>query len=142
MKVEKRDRSFLLEAKEYEYPSNWNLKGQGFNFDTDWLIVSLEGKDGTEVFHMEGAYVRLGELVALYENLIRVENGFLKEMTSGFVEPNLQIKAVRKPESVDFMVKLEGEEDSWVLEEEYSLEEFRKIIESLFLEIEKCSQFQ
>ncbi|MDO5714509.1 MAG: hypothetical protein Q4Q07_08760 [Tissierellia bacterium] len=142
MKLEKGNKSFQLQALEYEYPSNWTLKGQGFDFDTDWLIVSLWGRDEKDEYKLEGPYLRLGELVDTYEMFIRVENGFLKEGESSFVEPNLKIKTLRKSESVVLSLSFKDDKINFRIEEELSLKEFRECIESLESEIHKCSTFE
>lgn len=61
-----------VEVLEFEYPPGW---GVGTGFDADYLICKIRGTDGLTSFEAEDSFFKFEELVAIYDECIRILDG-------------------------------------------------------------------
>ena len=61
-----------VDVLEFEYPPGW---GVGTGFDADYLICKIHGTDGDVDFEAEDSFFKFEELVAIYDECIRILDG-------------------------------------------------------------------
>ena len=61
-----------VDVLEFEYPPGW---GVGTGFDADYLICKIQGRDGDVDFEAEDSFFKFEELVAIYDECIRILDG-------------------------------------------------------------------
>ena len=61
-----------VDALEFEYEPGW---GVGTGFSADYLICKIQGTDGEVDFEAEDSFFKFEELVAIYDECIRILDG-------------------------------------------------------------------
>ena len=61
-----------VDILEFEYPPGW---GVGTGFSTDYLITKIEGMHEGAPFEAEDSFFKFEELVAIYDECIRILDG-------------------------------------------------------------------
>ena len=65
-------KEIAVDVLEFEYPPGW---GVGTGFDADYLICKIQGTDGEVDFEAEDSFFKFEELVAIYDECIRILDG-------------------------------------------------------------------
>lgn len=129
MKVQEKDRSIQLEVLGYEYPPGW---GAGMPYETDWLNVRIESKEGQEVKVLEDTVLKFSELNQAYENVLRILEGTQSNYRSDFSDKRFSLE-IDIVEDRDIFIKMtcliEGQERS--LCQEVTSEGFRAFVQDL-----------
>lgn len=66
------NKEISVDVLEFEYPPGW---GVGTGFDADYLICKIRATDGESPFEAEDSFFKFEELVAIYDECIRILDG-------------------------------------------------------------------
>ena len=66
------NKEISVDVLEFEYPPGW---GVGTGFSADYLICKIRATDGASSFEAEDSFFKFEELVAIYDECIRILDG-------------------------------------------------------------------
>ncbi len=89
--------SFIV--ADYEYPG-YKSTGSGFDYDANWLMVSVVYSDDKGTYTYKDACLLTVELESLIADLSEIISGKESLFISDFLEPYLKIVAVRAGEQI------------------------------------------
>lgn len=129
MKVENKNQSIELNVLGYEYPPGW---GAGMPYDTDWLDVRINLKDGDKTREIEDTFIRFSELDQVFENVNQILEGMQSDYYSDFMDKRFSM-AVYVIEDRDIFLEMAylDEDSDLSIKQELTSEDFRNFVMKL-----------